>query len=102
MKVHELKTWQKFFDLVWRGDKPFEVRKNDRDFRSGDQLRLREYTELDDIYTGREIIVTVTSIISGCPGILPDYVVIGFDPNTIVRATIVNQQEHHETSQGCL
>ena len=30
--VHELKTWIEYFELVMSGEKPFELRKNDRDF----------------------------------------------------------------------
>lgn len=59
--VHELKTWPEYFQAIMRGDKRFEARKNDRDFRIGDWLRLREW---DDDYTGREITVRVTYMLS--------------------------------------
>jgi hypothetical protein len=32
MKSHYLKTWPEFFKEIKLGSKPFEVRKNDRDF----------------------------------------------------------------------
>ena len=63
MKTHELKTWPEFFKLVWSGDKPFELRKDDRAFRAGDTLWLREYILRENRYTGREIRAVVTSVI---------------------------------------
>lgn len=83
VKTHELKTWPEFFKLVWSGQKPFELRFDDRGFRAGDMLRLREYVQRDDRYTGRQIDVKITSVISGFPGLEPDYVIMGFNPATM-------------------
>lgn len=43
MTEHRLKTWPIFFEAVERGDKTFEVRKNDRSFQRGDTLVLERY-----------------------------------------------------------
>lgn len=48
--VHELKTDADVFLLVVKGLKTFDVRRNDRDFKVGDVLLLKE-TE----YTGEEM-----------------------------------------------
>ena len=45
MKQHELKINPVYFKEVKNGNKTFEVRKNDRDFRQGDIVHLREWTE---------------------------------------------------------
>ncbi len=42
-KIHELKILPQFLYSVIKGDKTFEVRKNDRDFEVGDIVRLREW-----------------------------------------------------------
>lgn len=42
-QTHYLKTLPVYFDAVQRGDKTFEIRKNDRDFQTGDMLVLLEH-----------------------------------------------------------
>lgn len=41
--THELKILPKYFEDVMTGKKNFEIRKNDRDFKVGDYLLLKEY-----------------------------------------------------------
>lgn len=43
--THELKTLAPYFDAVARGDKNFEVRKDDRSFQAGDTVRLTRITQ---------------------------------------------------------
>lgn len=38
---HELKCEAEFFDAVERGDKTFEIRRNDRNYQVGDTILLR-------------------------------------------------------------
>ena len=50
--LHELKTYPKYFQETIEGNKPFEIRKNDRNFQVGDVLLLKEWENIK--YTGRE------------------------------------------------
>ena len=76
---HELKTWCQYFDAIWRGDKTFEVRKNDRNFQIGDTLWLREWDQTLSRYTGRVLDVKVTYIMQNQElGVSPPFVVMGF------------------------
>ncbi|HEM6115816.1 TPA: DUF3850 domain-containing protein [Streptococcus suis] len=43
MTQHMLKCYPKYFEAVKDGTKPFECRYNDRNFKVGDELLLREY-----------------------------------------------------------
>ena len=66
--THELKTWPEFFNATRNGEKKFELRRNDRDFKVGDQLFLKEWnpevTQSCNVqgYTGRELLVRVDYI----------------------------------------
>lgn len=63
--IHELKTWIPYFKEVESGNKPFEIRENDRNFQKHDILHLREYDKDKEKYTGRYLKVKVTYIYHG-------------------------------------
>jgi len=63
---HELKTWPKYFHQILIGNKTFEARKNDRDFKVGDELILREWDPTSG-YTPQMVTRKVTHILYG-PG----------------------------------
>lgn len=62
---HELKSWPVVFQQVVEGVKTDEFRVNDRGFRTGDILILKEWDISDEAYTGRSVLVTVTCITYG-------------------------------------
>lgn len=108
--THDLKTWPEYFCPVKHGLKTFEVRYNDRDYKEGDRLYLREfipcgkckgrgYYEVEPIrgddkdgggrpccpsphgqYTGRQEIHVVSYILADYPGLQPGFVVLGLRP----------------------
>jgi hypothetical protein len=65
-----LKTWPPFFQLILDGEKTFELRENDRGFKTGDYLVLEEYTP-DNGYTGRVLVHRVGVIVEGEWGLKP-------------------------------
>lgn len=69
--IHELKTDAGYFQAVYDGDRNFEVRPDDRDFKVGDVLHLREFDPKEMTYTGRDTRVGVGYILRGYPGIHP-------------------------------
>lgn len=77
MKVHNLKTWSIYLRDIANGVKNFEVRRNDRDFKEGDILNLKEWNETTG-YTGNIIQKRVTYILhGGAFGIEEGFVVMG-------------------------
>ena len=63
-KIHELKTWPPEFQAIYSGRKTFEVRRNDRDFKEGDEVLLREYILTNGSYTERRIRKKIGFILS--------------------------------------
>lgn len=59
--VHELKIAPEYYAEVARGNKTFEVRRDDRLYSIGDMLKLREYK--GHTYTGHEVTATITYIL---------------------------------------
>jgi len=78
--THELKAWPEFFGPLKRGTKKFELRYNDRNFRVGDTLRLREWDNKTG-YTGRELSMTVTFLLHGEPWLSDGYVAMSLAPS---------------------
>jgi len=66
MKTHKLKILPEYFNKVVEGTKTFEVRLNDRDFKIGDCLVLKEWNNGE--YTNREYNATVTYILDSKSG----------------------------------
>ena len=62
-KLHLLKTWTEFFNAIQRGEKTFEVRKNDRDFKPGDIVELQEWNPATHQYSGRSLTFTIGFIV---------------------------------------
>lgn len=54
-KIHTLKCVLEPFQKKWEGNKNWEFRKNDRDYKVGDILIEQEYNPTDNSFTGREI-----------------------------------------------
>ncbi len=76
--THELKTWTKYFYDVLNGSKPFELRLNDRDFKVGDVLKLREYDPDKQEYSGLYCKRKVTYVLEGGQfGLEKGYVIMG-------------------------
>jgi hypothetical protein len=64
-KVHEVKSWPDFFEPVFGGEKTFELRINDRHYKAGDVLHLREYDDRKGVYTGRAMKRKITYVFEG-------------------------------------
>ncbi len=72
---HELKCWPQYFAALFDGRKRFEIRENDRNFKIGDSLILKEYDPANGTYSGRVISFRVSYITTF--GQMQGYVVMG-------------------------
>lgn len=85
MKTHTLKCWPEPFEAMKDGRKPFEIRRNDRDYKVGDILLLQEWRPADEKFTGRELIREVVFILDNPRfGIKKGFVVMAVKPRGIL------------------
>jgi hypothetical protein len=75
---HYLKIWPEPFAAILDGRKRFEVRKDDRGYKVGDVLHLREWDPHYREHTGRVQVRTVRYIARGW-GLPDDICVMGLD-----------------------
>lgn len=76
MTQHLLNCYPEYFEAIMDGIKTFECRYNDRDFKVGDELLLREYDPQKG-YTYRCIVRKITYILSDFIGLKDGYVILG-------------------------
>lgn len=78
--THEIKVLPEYFNELVDGNKKFEIRENDRDYKVGDIVYLREWD--DDKFTGNALIVKITYILTAeqfSEGLQRGYCVWSFD-----------------------
>ena len=73
-KIHYLKTYIEFFQAIKRGEKNFELRKNDRDYKVGDFLVLMEYDPAIGFTKSDDIWLKVTYILDKQPYVPKGYI----------------------------
>jgi len=89
--IHELKILPEYFEPVIKGEKTFEIRVNDRDFKKGDYLALNEY--YGGKYTSRSCMVYVDYILSDAKELLPKGVVaMSIKPCALLKTRETNAE----------
>lgn len=64
MRVHEVKSWTQFFSAIKAGQKKHDLRVNDRDYKVGDTILLKEYDMEKGTFTGDQCYAEITFITS--------------------------------------
>lgn len=83
-QFHEIKCWLPHFEGVRKGEKPFEIRINDRNYKKGDYLILKEYDQNKKELTGREVIRKVRYILDLHDGLYLGFVIMGLSNETYI------------------
>lgn len=76
--IHALKIEPIYFKEIAEGIKNFEVRKNDRPYRTGDYVALNEWE--NECYTGRCTLHKIVYILSDPEYCKADYIIFGLEP----------------------
>lgn len=77
MIIHQLKIWPQFFNETINGHKRFEIRRNDRDFKGGDFIQLKEWCPIENKYTGRNKQFRIKCVLKDFKGIKKGYCILG-------------------------
>lgn len=79
-KIHKLKVWLKYYTEISNGNKTFEIRKNDRDFKVDDFLYLQPFDndKQEEVKIGRAL-AKITYILEDARefGLVDGYVILG-------------------------
>lgn len=73
-KVHELKILPEYYKNVKNGNKTFELRENNRNYKVGDCLILKEFN--NNQFTGNQVIVVIKYILDQYKDIIKENYVI--------------------------
>lgn len=74
-KIHQVRLGSEFFEDVAEERKRFELRKNDRNYKTGDWLELMEFKE--GKHTGRMIRAEITYMLEDFAGLEEGYCILG-------------------------
>ena len=79
MKLHELKIKEDYFYAIVRGEKTFELRKNDRDYQVGDLIHFIKTDGLEYSSGYSKYVYKITYILKDVPeyGLDKNYCILG-------------------------
>lgn len=78
MKTHYVKCEIEFFQKVVNGEKPWELRLNDRNYEKGDVLIQQEFDKEMKQYTGREHVNKIGFVLTDAEkfGLMKNYCIM--------------------------
>ncbi len=85
--IHELKINPEYFKSVITGAKPFEIRRNDRDFKVGDFVALNEFDDKSG-YTGESALYEITYVMTSTEYVKEGFAVLGIKRCYIERESV--------------
>lgn len=76
-QLHIIKSWPGPFAVMWNGEKTWELRQDDRNYKTGDSLVIREWDPSSGVYSGRVITGEVGYRLTpgAFPGLLAGFVI---------------------------
>lgn len=76
-KIHEIKIAHEYYDDVAAGRKRFELRKNDRNYKVNDSLKMTEYKAGEP--TGRVLNAVIVYMLEDYTGLEEGYCILGIE-----------------------
>lgn len=79
--IHNIKIWPAYVPAAANGDKPFEIRRDDRDYQVGDHLVQRAFDPIEQNYGSMIVRQLITYVLRGEQaerfGCKPGYCILG-------------------------
>lgn len=95
MTTHHLKIEQRWFDRIGNHEKSVEIRYDDRDYQTGDKLRLR----VDGGQDWHSIERTITHVLRTADGLEDGYVILSLaDPRVADQRDTLKRYRERETT----
>lgn len=91
MKLHQLKIESKYYEEVVKGNKPFELRKDDRGYEFGDLIQfLVHQDKIDNAYLITDDFYEVTYILRNVPeyGLQDGFCILGIKKVEVSKSEI--------------
>lgn len=77
MNIITKKIKENYFEQIARGDKHFEIRKEDDCMYYVDDILILKEITVSNVYTGRIIICRICSVLRDFEGLADEYVALG-------------------------
>ncbi len=94
MTTHHVKCWPDYFKSIVRGEKTFDLRKNDRGYEIGDDVVFEEYRPGVGEYTGATTARRIVYVLREFEGLQPGYCILGLI--RLNRHLRVHEQERRQ------
>jgi len=72
-KVHYLRIWRKYFELLLSREKEFELRRDNRGYKEGDRVVFYEFQPETDEDTGRKAYAKIGYVLRDAEGLADGY-----------------------------
>lgn len=76
---HSLKMHPEYFAHAWHGHKPFEIRYNDRKYKTGDTVLIMEFHPVYELFGGKAIYGRITVVMANAIGVKDGFIVFLYD-----------------------
>lgn len=102
LRAHHIKCWPEAFEEIRARRKTAEFRLNDRDYRAGDTLLIREWDPDRKEYTHRELSRTISHVLKDGFGMPTGYAMLSLTESTTPLSTDMQtgRGAFHETAES--
>jgi Domain of unknown function (DUF3850) len=89
MDIHHVKSWPEYFGPISHNMKTFDLRKDDRNYQTGDWVTFEEFRPGVGEYTGATVTRRIVYILRNFDGLMPGYCILGLTDVDDVAAAMV-------------